>query len=265
MKKNKMMRLASGLLVAVLLTTCAISGTFAKYTTQDSASDSARVAKWGVTVAASGTLFNDTYTGTDHAITVQTNATVGTGDNLVAPGTVNAEGMTFSIKGTPEVKVKVDVKVTNKAGTVDTNADLEDIFLKGEVGKKLPDMTTGNASDTFDHTTTYYPVVYKITQTNKEGTNITTYSNLEALANALEGLSEVYDVNKNLTEEVGDIKVTWAWDFDDNGAGTYDKQDTLLGDIAAGTTLTPDTPLVDGTDYNLTTDFSISITVTQVD
>ena len=50
MKKNFMMRAASVLLVAVMLTTCAISGTFAKYVTSDSGSDFARVAKFGVTV-----------------------------------------------------------------------------------------------------------------------------------------------------------------------------------------------------------------------
>ncbi|MFR0985955.1 MAG: hypothetical protein ACLSFZ_04975 [Frisingicoccus sp.] len=45
MKKNRMMRLASSLLVLTLLTTCVISGTFAKYTTQAGGSDTARVAK----------------------------------------------------------------------------------------------------------------------------------------------------------------------------------------------------------------------------
>ena len=48
MKKNKMMRLASGLLVAVLLTTCAISGTFAKYTSKVEGTDAARVAEFTV-------------------------------------------------------------------------------------------------------------------------------------------------------------------------------------------------------------------------
>ena len=51
MRKNKFMRAASGLLVAVLLTTCVISGTFAKYTSTSTGTDSARVARWG---------FNDT-------------------------------------------------------------------------------------------------------------------------------------------------------------------------------------------------------------
>ena len=50
MKKNKTMRLASGLLVAVLLTTCAISGTFAKYVSDATNSDTARVAKWSIEV-----------------------------------------------------------------------------------------------------------------------------------------------------------------------------------------------------------------------
>ena len=50
MKTNKMMRIASVLLVAVLLSTCAISGTFAKYVTTASGNDTARVALWDVSV-----------------------------------------------------------------------------------------------------------------------------------------------------------------------------------------------------------------------
>ena len=62
MKKNTMMRVASALLVAVLLSTCAISGTFAKYVTTASGSDTARVAKWDVQISgiADG-LFAKTY------------------------------------------------------------------------------------------------------------------------------------------------------------------------------------------------------------
>ena len=50
MKKNKMMRIASVLLVAVLLSTCAISGTFAKYTQDFTATATANVASWVVNV-----------------------------------------------------------------------------------------------------------------------------------------------------------------------------------------------------------------------
>ncbi len=50
MKTNKFMRIASVLLVAVVLSTCAISGTFAKYTSSVTAEDKATVAKWSITV-----------------------------------------------------------------------------------------------------------------------------------------------------------------------------------------------------------------------
>lgn len=53
MKKNIMMRLSAVLLVAVLLTTCVISGTWAKYTKTGAADETARVAAFGVNIAVS--------------------------------------------------------------------------------------------------------------------------------------------------------------------------------------------------------------------
>ena len=62
MKKNAMLKIAAILMVAVLLTTCAISSTFAKYVTSDSYSDTARVAKWGITLTVSqDKMFADNY------------------------------------------------------------------------------------------------------------------------------------------------------------------------------------------------------------
>ena len=122
MKKNKMMRLASAMMVMTLLTTSVISGTFAKYVTQDSGIDSARVAKFGVTVTKDGYLFSDSYLNeptvyaeneTSASITVQ----AGTKDmKVVAPGTQNTSGMTFAIIGTPEVDVAVKVEVKDANG-----------------------------------------------------------------------------------------------------------------------------------------------------
>ena len=54
MKKNKMMRLASAMMVLTLMSTSVISGTFAKYVTKGEATDKARVAKWGVEVIVEG-------------------------------------------------------------------------------------------------------------------------------------------------------------------------------------------------------------------
>ena len=47
MKKNRIMRVFSVLLALTLISTCAISGTFAKYVTRAEGEDAARVAKWG--------------------------------------------------------------------------------------------------------------------------------------------------------------------------------------------------------------------------
>lgn len=92
MKKNKMMRLASALLVLVLLTTCAISGTFAKYTTSVTATDKARVAYWGwAATSIDFDLFDDEYDTTGDTATVDSE----NGDNVVAPGTSKTEEFTF--------------------------------------------------------------------------------------------------------------------------------------------------------------------------
>ena len=111
MKKNTMMRVASILLVAVLLTTSAISGTYAKYITTDSAKDEARVAKFGVVASIQGALFGPTYDAAtaNNIISWGVNTeTVSASDkaNVVAPGTTG-DTLTFSVKGTPEVSTMV--------------------------------------------------------------------------------------------------------------------------------------------------------------
>lgn len=123
-----MLRLASGMMVITLLSTSIISGTFAKYvTTATSAEDSAVVAKWGVTVAASGSLFGKNYSNKDKGNTPiassdSTSITVASSDssnNLVAPGTENSDGLTLSVTGTPEVSTKVSAEI-----------DAQDIYLR---------------------------------------------------------------------------------------------------------------------------------------
>ena len=272
MKKNRMMRLASGLLVAVLLSTCAISGTFAKYITSDAASDTARVAKFGVVVTASGSLFDTTYKTTENTPGAGATDPDGTilsvtssnSDKLVAPGTKNDTGLTFAITGTPEVDVKIDVVVTQADGTV---ADLKEVFLAKTDDEKLPDMTTGNATDKFKNEADYYPVKFTLKQTkNGATTTLVDAGRLSAVKQKLQGLTDGHiDANTDLSKEIGTLNLTWEWDFDNSGAGTYDKQDTLLGALAADTTLTPATTLVSGTDYNLNTGIKIAITVTQID
>ncbi len=260
MKKNKSMRAAGGLMIATLLSTSIVSGTYAKYVTSDSAADTARVAKFGVTVTADGTLFDTTYKaatenspGSNSAegtvLTVQSS----NNDKLVAPGTKNEDGLTFIIAGTPEVDVQLNIAVEDT---------LEEVFLKAN--PSLPDMTTGDATDTFDNAADYYPVKFTLTQSTK-ATPLVEGGTLAQVKTALTGLTARYDANTDLSTTVGTLKLTWEWDFDDSGNGTYDKQDTLLGDLAAGTALAPAVALTDGTDYNLEEKIEIAISVTQID
>ena len=71
MKKNRFIKLASGLLVLCLMTTCVIGATLAKYTTAKDTQDSARVAKWGVRIsAAANSAFKTEYDKDDNSYIV---------------------------------------------------------------------------------------------------------------------------------------------------------------------------------------------------
>lgn len=257
MKKNKTMRAAGGLLIATMLTSSIVSGTYAKYVTSDNAEDSARVAKFGVTVTASGSLFDMTYLAgegnTPGGTTTETDAnttvlTVESSDNVVAPGTKNTDGLTFAVAGTPEVDVQLTVAVDDT---------LEEVFLKGGADVEYPDMTTGADNDEFALTEDYYPVKFTLTQGT---TKLVNGGKLSAVEAALEGLSKRYDAGTDLSAIVGTLNLTWEWAYEGN-----DKADTLLGDLAAQTTLAPVATLTDGTDYNLKENIKITVTVTQID
>ena len=110
MKRNIMMRIASILLVAVLMTTGAVSGTFAKYTSQATASDSATVAKWAFKVGTTDiattknfsfdlfTTINDTNNTADETDVV---------NEKIAPGT--AGSFQFSLQNISEVTAKYTI------------------------------------------------------------------------------------------------------------------------------------------------------------
>jgi hypothetical protein len=276
-----MMRLASGLLVLTLLTTSAISGTFAKYTTTASASDTAKVAKWCVTVSASGSLFSKNYLTSKNTGTTDTTgisvASSSTG-NLVAPGTKNTTGLTFSITGKPEVAVKVKFDVT-----VDNDVFLKAIAANGA----YKDYTSNGASKTFTLANDYYPVKFTLTKGTSAVTvkinNVNTELkdvNLATLKDGIEALSnESIAPNTDLSSTYGTYTLTWAWDYDDaSSSGGNDKADTLLGalandsTIAAKTTDSTATTVTwaalakgDGKDYNTDIGLELDISVSQVD
>ncbi len=162
MQKNKMMRTASVLLVAVLLSTCAISGTFAKYTTTQTVTDSARVAKWDIDFDADNNasktfafdLFNTVYEadGTSVETDVANNTT--DGKTVIAPGTGGS--FTISLKNLSEVSAKYSITYSVTAN----NVPLEFTTVKSGQWKSTIDSVTDqdlamNASQSTD-TTIYW-------------------------------------------------------------------------------------------------------------
>lgn len=203
MKKNKTMRLASGLLVATLLTASVICGTFAKYATQATSTDSARVAKFGVTITANGTTFAKSYA-KDDAATAITNTVVST-ENVVAPGTKGSMA-SMKLTGKPEVAVKVSYEGTfalNDKWTVD--------------GKF------------------YCPLTIKVDKTTINGTDYTSAADFQDAVNAaIKGYSKEYAPGTDLSTVDGDsLAITWAWSY--NGDDT---KDTALGNAADPGTVT---------------------------
>lgn len=234
MKKNKMMRLASGLLVAVLITTSTISGTFAKYVTSADATDSARVAKWGVAVEvtgddAFGTNYNDAVEATGTKV-VSFN-----GDNVLAPGTNGTLG-TAKVAGQPEVKVKVTAKVdlvlTNWEQAYDFDINNDGVKEVGTT--KCPVIISVNGTD------------YKVGQTGITNTDELEKAVEQAVQNIIVGhgtvvtvdgitASKEYDANTDFTTATNAAVVGWRWDFGLAGEPITDADinDTALGNIAA--------------------------------
>ena len=248
--KGRLARITVIIAAIAIMTTSLAVGTFAKYATGDNTSDTARVAKWGVTVDINvgDGMFAQSYDGT-----VVASESV----NVVAPGTKNDTGVTFTITGKPEVRSKVLITITDKDGN-----NPKDVFLH------------------LDGKTTYYPVKFTLVQTSSASGILPDYdqnvvgedgilvkdgtlADVQAVLTAYSGTE--YAPNTDLAAS---FKLTWKWDFgnDDDTISGNDIYDTALGDLAAGLTVTTvDGVAIDADDYNLWLDYKINITIVQVD
>ena len=203
MKKTKLMRAALLLLVLTLITSCFVGGTFAKYVTSGDGKDTARVAKWGVTVTANGGTFANTYaTDTGNVVGTIANSVV-SADKVIAPGTKgNMVGMT--ITGTPEVAVSVNYAANFK--------------VKG-----------WTVDDKF-----YCPLQIKVGKTTIDGEK---FNDAAAVENAVN--NEISTYNKNYaagtdlsTASVTTPSVSWEWPFSED-----DIKDTKLGNLKTAPTV----------------------------
>lgn len=250
-KKHWTLRAAGLLFALVLITSCFVGGTFAKYVTSKSASDIARVARFGVEITAEDhTAFKTTYTTDATGLSIGVNSVIssigtsGTRDKVVAPGTGEDKAATLSITGTPEVAVHVELTMSGM-----------DVFLRAG---DHPDLTATSPTATFNLADRYYPVVFTLKQNDaelKSGTisEINTY---------LATLSKNYDAGTDLGTKFGTYTLSWKWAFEDAGIAKKDQADTLLGFLAANNTAFGYRAM---TDYNIVISFTLAATVTQID
>lgn len=231
MKKSVLFRIALVMLVLTMVTSCFVGGTFAKYVTEGSGEDYARVAKFGVDVVSQGYLF------AEHYVEVADGNTPGTadltvsssnGDKVLAPGTKNADGMALYVTGTPEVSVEVEY---------DATIELENWFY-----------VDGENKSHF-----YCPLIFTIDGTTIDGGQY--YDRMADFKNAIIAAIDAndgeYGPNINLAEQPsGCLPISWEWPFSTSDAN--DEKDTYLGDQAAA-------------DNAATVKLTVECTVTQID
>lgn len=197
MKKNTVMRVLSLILVLTLMSTCAISSTFAKYVTKAEGEDKARVAKWGVVVTVNGNAFATEYAATDKAylddggtLAVKASNT----DQVVAPGTNSEQAkgtLVATVNGAPEVAARYMISGTGIKDVVLPAGTYTDYtHLKAENG-------TYGYTDTFTLTKDYAPIKWNLVIT--KGT--TTFNVAEELYKALPAnlmtVAESYGMSKD--------------------------------------------------------------------
>lgn len=213
-RKNHTLKLAGILLALVLVTSCFVGGTFAKYVTERTGSDSARVAKFGVTVTANGTMFAKEYdTDTENVKRLIARSVISdaTDDkNLVAPGT-KGDMVKMTIEGKPEVAVNVKYTAT---------VTLDKWVYKADE----------NADEEY-----YCPIKIRVGNVNYYGYE---YGSAELFKNAVETAINEYSANYAPGTDLNNANapvVSWAWAFEDKAADAIqtDEKDTYLGDQAA--------------------------------
>lgn len=241
LKNNRTMRAAVLLLALVLITSCFVGGTFAKYVTDGLAMDHARVAKWGVTVTAhaTGDVFAEKY----DAIAGQPDTVIAGGVyKVIAPGTKKENAALVTLSGQPEVAVNVTYSAEHFS-------------------------LTGNWVD--KDSNFYCPLIIKVT--GKVGGEVKTET-IEcakkasadevkaAVKAAVAACSATYGPNTDLSTaavEGEGLKISWEWPFEGTAdSGQTDEKDTYLGNQATKTATPENLPSI----Y-----IPVTATVTQVD
>ena len=214
MKKNAMLKIAAILLVAVLLTTCAISSTFAKYVTEGTGdTTTANVAKWGVKISSSlEGLFAENYDSDTDGYDDDTVVSATSGVLVLAPGTEGSASATTTLSGKPEVAFEITTDATVSLG-----GDWED-----------------------DKGAFYCPVVFTINGQKvqaAEGDDAASFAG--KIETEIEKATNKFAAGTTLANNTVPVAISWAW-----AIGNASAADTQLGDIAAGIVEDKDIPSI---------------------
>jgi hypothetical protein len=216
MKKNTMMRVASALLVAVLLTTCAISGTFAKYVTSATGSDEARVARWGFT--SDGTLAFD-----ELFITAYDSGKVSASTDVIAPGTFNSDTFSFEyLNGTEKPEVSYSFTVDTTGSEIAANIKNNKNIVWSLDGVEFAHDDTSTSWDKLI-------AAIKLLSGEADGSADYTPGNLPT------GFGFNNEHTIKWEWKFGDGSATLVYDTDTDGVAdmTQDQYDTMMGNKAA--------------------------------
>lgn len=114
----KRMSVLAILVLAISITAYSVAGTYAKYTTTDTISDKARVAKWYINELTNVSLFEDSYLtdSTDASSTYVVNRDADqTTTDVIAPGTSGS--YTFQVAGSVETNYTIKATVVKATET----------------------------------------------------------------------------------------------------------------------------------------------------
>ena len=196
MKKNsnrKVLGLVSIVLMFTLVSACLMSGTLAKYVTESTGTDTARVAKWDINTNFTFELFKNSYATDDsnYESSIAFSVTGENGDLVIAPGTSGSYD--FSITGgAPEVAYEIEIAIV---------AAYNDAWA-----------ATG-----------YDPLVFTL-----DGAPVGNLNDLTAALSSSGTLSNYYAPLTDANAVNGIHTIGWSWPFESGD----DESDTTLGELA---------------------------------
>lgn len=225
MKKKTMV--LGGLIAAVAITGYSVAGTYAKYVSSSTASDSAKVAKWTFEDGTTNTLdlFKD-----GAGVTVVKDAT--NRGNLVAPGTAgtarfSTPSTVTGANGTDsEVHYKFTISSTSTEDTIMTEVvDDDKTALSGYLYEK-------------DGASFYYPLAFTL-KVGSDAGNLTTVSadiikasQKNTPASGVVTLTDIVnylsDANNNVAGKT--VEISWTWTFEQgSNVDVFNKYDSIIG------------------------------------